>query len=167
VAATETGSNGSRFLEIAGPREENLVEEARLLASGKSDPVRIEGVTDPNDPDYDLYENGALLPGPDATLAAPTICTSALGTLAPEFRSRASARGVFVSSRIDCRVSVPGLSWTLEVERKLATVLFVELVDSTSLVTSADPKVVRRQVSQYFAFASGCIERHGGEVEIR
>jgi class 3 adenylate cyclase/tetratricopeptide (TPR) repeat protein/Arc/MetJ family transcription regulator len=51
------------------------------------------------------------------------------------------------------------------VERKLATVLFVDLVDSTSLVTSADPEVVRRRVSQYFDLASRVIEQHGGTVE--
>jgi class 3 adenylate cyclase/tetratricopeptide (TPR) repeat protein len=51
------------------------------------------------------------------------------------------------------------------VERKLATVLFVDLVDSTSLVTSADPEVVRRRLTRYFALASECIERHGGKVE--
>src|ERR1041385_546259 len=50
-------------------------------------------------------------------------------------------------------------------ERKLATVLFVDLVDSTSLVTSADPEVVRRRVSRYFELASHCIESHGGLVE--
>jgi len=34
--------------------------------------VRIEGVSDRGDPDRDVYETGALLPGPDATLAGPT-----------------------------------------------------------------------------------------------
>jgi class 3 adenylate cyclase/tetratricopeptide (TPR) repeat protein len=51
------------------------------------------------------------------------------------------------------------------VERKLATVLFVDLVDSTGLVTSTDPEVVRRRVSRYFELASTCIDRHGGIVE--
>src|SRR5579884_1048569 len=50
-------------------------------------------------------------------------------------------------------------------ERKLATVLFVDLVDSTSLVTGADPEVVRRRVTRYFELASDCILRHGGTVE--
>ena len=45
---------------------------ARLLAARQGDPVRIEGVTNPDDPDRDLYEQGALLPGPHATLAGPT-----------------------------------------------------------------------------------------------
>ena len=50
-------------------------------------------------------------------------------------------------------------------ERKLATVLFVDLVDSTSLVSASDPEVVRRRVTQFFDSVSGSIERHGGTVE--
>src|SRR5438094_1887564 len=50
-------------------------------------------------------------------------------------------------------------------ERKLATVLFVDLVDSSSLVSTSDPEIVRRRVTQYFDRASECIERHGGTVE--
>jgi hypothetical protein len=57
---------------LAGPREEFLVEMARLLVARRGDPVRIEGGSDPADPESDLYETGALLPGPDATLAGPT-----------------------------------------------------------------------------------------------
>ncbi len=45
---------------------------AALLTARRGDPVKVEGVSDPADPDHDLYENGALLPGPDATLAGPT-----------------------------------------------------------------------------------------------
>ena len=50
-------------------------------------------------------------------------------------------------------------------ERKLATVLFVDLVDSTALVTASDPEIVRRRVNQYFERASASIARHGGTVE--
>ena len=64
-------SSEVRTLEIAGPREESLVEMARLLASSRGDPVRIDGVDDPDDPDR-LMQTGALLPGPDATLTGPT-----------------------------------------------------------------------------------------------
>jgi uncharacterized protein YbjT (DUF2867 family) len=64
--------NGAPILEIAGPREENLVEAARLLAAHRGEQVRIEGVSNPDDPDRALYESGALLPGPDAILAGPT-----------------------------------------------------------------------------------------------
>jgi len=45
---------------------------AALLAGRRGDPVKIEGVSDPADPDHELYETGALLPGPDAVLAGPT-----------------------------------------------------------------------------------------------
>jgi hypothetical protein len=45
---------------------------ARLFAARRDDPVRIEGVSDPADPDHDLCETGALLPGQEATLAGPT-----------------------------------------------------------------------------------------------
>jgi uncharacterized protein YbjT (DUF2867 family) len=66
------GTGTAPIPEIAGPREESLVEMARLLAARRGDPVRIEGATNPADPDGDLYEDGALLPGPHATLAGPT-----------------------------------------------------------------------------------------------
>src|SRR5947207_6568649 len=50
-------------------------------------------------------------------------------------------------------------------ERKLATVLFVDLVDSTSLVTGADPEVVRTRVQTFFDRVSHCVTTHGGIVE--
>src|SRR5712691_3475110 len=50
-------------------------------------------------------------------------------------------------------------------ERKLATVLFVDLVDSMSLVSGADPEVVRQRVNRYFEQVSRCIKTHGGTVE--
>ncbi len=53
----------------------------------------------------------------------------------------------------------------MAVERKLATVLFVDLVDSTSFVSSRDPEVVRRRVNEYFQRVSHCVTTHGGIVE--
>ena len=50
-------------------------------------------------------------------------------------------------------------------ERKLATVLFVDLVDSTGLVAGSDPEVVRQRVNRYFDEVSRCIRTHGGTVE--
>ena len=65
--AVDTDTAPGPVLEIAGPREESMVEAARLLVAKRGDPVRIEGVT------WDeLYEQGAALPGPNATLAGPT-----------------------------------------------------------------------------------------------
>ena len=50
-------------------------------------------------------------------------------------------------------------------ERKLATVLFVDLVDSTGLVVGSDPEVVRRRVTEFFETVSHCVAVHGGIVE--
>src|SRR5213596_370679 len=51
-------------------------------------------------------------------------------------------------------------------ERKLATVLFVDLVDSTGLVTGLDPEVVRRRVQTFFDRVSHCVivEKFAGDA---
>ena len=77
AAAPAPGSPPAPILEIAGPREESLSELAALLVArqavaGRGDPVKIEVVSDPADPNRDLNENGGLLPGPGAILAGPT-----------------------------------------------------------------------------------------------
>jgi uncharacterized protein YbjT (DUF2867 family) len=61
---------GPPFAEIAGPREESLVEAAKLLVARRGLPLRIEAVS--SETDRDMYESGALLPGPHATLGGPT-----------------------------------------------------------------------------------------------
>jgi uncharacterized protein YbjT (DUF2867 family) len=71
--STPAGENSEATIpEIAGPREESLVDVARLLVARRGDSVRIEAVSDPDDPEQALYASGALLPGPDAVLAGPT-----------------------------------------------------------------------------------------------
>lgn len=73
VAGAAVGiSDGSAPIEIAGPREETLVEAARLLVAHRGESVPVEAVSNPDDPDDALYEQGALLPGPNAILAGPT-----------------------------------------------------------------------------------------------
>jgi len=64
--------SGPPFAEVAGPREESLVEMATLFAERRGHPAKVEAVTDTSDPDHELNENGALLPGPSAKLAGPT-----------------------------------------------------------------------------------------------
>jgi hypothetical protein len=74
-SASAPASSGVPIQEIAGPREESLVEMAKLLVARHGEQVRIEGVSGfygPADPDRELYESGALLPRPEATLAGPT-----------------------------------------------------------------------------------------------
>jgi class 3 adenylate cyclase/tetratricopeptide (TPR) repeat protein len=51
------------------------------------------------------------------------------------------------------------------VERKLATVVFVDLVGSTALASGQDPEIVRRRVTAFFEYTAACIEQHGGTVE--
>jgi uncharacterized protein YbjT (DUF2867 family) len=58
--------------EIAGPRESDLVDMAKLLVARRGSALRIEAVTDPSDPDDQLYLDGSLLADPRATLAGPT-----------------------------------------------------------------------------------------------
>jgi uncharacterized protein YbjT (DUF2867 family) len=75
VADLATGPDGgpaAPILEIAGPREENLVDLARLLAAHRGGAARIEVDTDPADPDAETWASGGLLPGPGAILAGPT-----------------------------------------------------------------------------------------------
>jgi uncharacterized protein YbjT (DUF2867 family) len=71
VEAPELGATTS-VVEVAGPREENLVDMATLLVARRGDTLKIEGVSQLDDPDHGLYESGALLPGPGAILAGPT-----------------------------------------------------------------------------------------------
>jgi uncharacterized protein YbjT (DUF2867 family) len=58
--------------EVAGPREESLVDIARLYISRRGLGVKIEEADMAADPDRELYTSGALLPGPGAIIAGPT-----------------------------------------------------------------------------------------------
>jgi class 3 adenylate cyclase/tetratricopeptide (TPR) repeat protein len=51
------------------------------------------------------------------------------------------------------------------VERKLASVLFVDLVDSTAEVARTDPEVVRLRINRFFDQVEHCVTTHGGIVE--
>jgi hypothetical protein len=61
--------------EIAGPREEKLVDIAKLFVARRDTSLRIQGVTDPSDPDDKIWDNGSLLANPHTTLAGPTFET--------------------------------------------------------------------------------------------
>ncbi len=68
----QASASGGPISEVAGPREERLVEVAKLLAARRGDPARVEERSDPDNPDREIYEGGGLLPGPNAILAGPT-----------------------------------------------------------------------------------------------
>ncbi len=60
--ATDPDPGIGSIVEVAGPREESLVEAAQLLVAQRGENLRIEGVSAPGV--GDLYESGAVLPGP-------------------------------------------------------------------------------------------------------
>ena len=67
LADLATASNGTQapILEIAGPREERLVEMATLLAARRGDAAPIEERrATPATPTRAVYASGGLLPGP-------------------------------------------------------------------------------------------------------
>jgi uncharacterized protein YbjT (DUF2867 family) len=70
--ADEPAPAGAPIAEVAGPQPENLAEMAALLLAQRGDPATVKEVSNPEDPDTELYENGSLLPAPHATLAGPT-----------------------------------------------------------------------------------------------
>jgi uncharacterized protein YbjT (DUF2867 family) len=72
LANDDTPSRPDLIPEVAGPREEQLVEMARLLVARRGDAITIEEVSDRDDPDSDLFESGGLLPSSHAVLAGPT-----------------------------------------------------------------------------------------------
>jgi hypothetical protein len=72
IQAAPTNGSAGEILELAGPREERLVDVARLLVAKRGEALRVEERDQPGDPDAELAAAGGLLPGPDATLAGPT-----------------------------------------------------------------------------------------------
>jgi uncharacterized protein YbjT (DUF2867 family) len=68
--AVDPGAAPGPTLEVAGPREESLVEMARLLVARNGNSLRVEQVSDPID--GDANESGVLLPGLHARLGGPT-----------------------------------------------------------------------------------------------
>ena len=50
-------------------------------------------------------------------------------------------------------------------ERKIATMLFADLVGSTKLATQLDPEDLRGRLEPFFEAARSAIEQHGGTVE--
>ncbi len=52
-----------------------------------------------------------------------------------------------------------------EAERRLCSVLFVDLVGFTPLSEGRDPEEVRELLSEYFAIARQVVSRYGGVIE--
>jgi uncharacterized protein YbjT (DUF2867 family) len=69
---TEPAGAAAPIREIAGPKEEDVIELASLYVARRGDALKVEGVSDPSDSASEVYESGALLPGPGAIIAGPT-----------------------------------------------------------------------------------------------
>jgi uncharacterized protein YbjT (DUF2867 family) len=68
--AVDPASVPGSTLEVAGPREESLVEMAKLVVARRGNSLRVEGMSDPVD--GEANESGVLLPAPHARLGGPT-----------------------------------------------------------------------------------------------
>jgi len=71
VDGADGAPRGNPVSEVAGPREENLVDVAKLQVAKHGDELEIQAGEAPDDPEH-LWAAGALLPGPIAKLAGPT-----------------------------------------------------------------------------------------------
>ncbi|WP_067703286.1 SDR family oxidoreductase [Nocardia jejuensis] len=60
------------FPEIAGPRAETMAGAAALLAARRGAPAEVREVSDPDNADREIFEDGTLLASPHAVLAGPT-----------------------------------------------------------------------------------------------
>ena len=70
LATRPGGLSAEPISEVAGPEAVTLLDQARLFAARRGDPLRVE--EDPDDPDRELNLGGALLPGPHARRVGPT-----------------------------------------------------------------------------------------------
>lgn len=72
VTAPHWEAQNGRALEVAGPRPENLIDAATLMAAKRGWPAKVEVGANPADPDVGANADGTLLPGPGAVLVGPT-----------------------------------------------------------------------------------------------
>jgi uncharacterized protein YbjT (DUF2867 family) len=72
IAADAAAADVTGTIEVAGPREEDLVALATELAARRGSPARVEAAGDAGDADAEMQATGGLLPGPGARLVGPT-----------------------------------------------------------------------------------------------
>jgi uncharacterized protein YbjT (DUF2867 family) len=71
VDEADSAPLGNPIAEVAGPREESLLEAAKLFTAKRGNGLRVEAGEIFEDPEG-FYPAGAVLPGPLAKLAGPT-----------------------------------------------------------------------------------------------
>jgi class 3 adenylate cyclase/tetratricopeptide (TPR) repeat protein len=93
-------------------------------------------------------------------------CGTALGSACPSCGTTNEPGELFCGecgTRLDGRDSDP--TPEVRVERRLVSVLFLDLVGSTSLSVGRDAEDVRDLLTRYFELSAGVIGRYGGQVE--
>ena len=70
--AAAPAADVTETIEVAGPREEDLVALATELAARRGSPAPVEAARDAGDADAEMQATGGLLPGPGARLIGPT-----------------------------------------------------------------------------------------------
>ncbi|MFF0541950.1 SDR family oxidoreductase [Nocardia thailandica] len=73
LADLVTADDGPALLEVAGPEVWNLAEACAKVAARRGHPALVREATESGDPDAGRQAGGALLPGPTAILAGPTL----------------------------------------------------------------------------------------------
>jgi dTDP-4-dehydrorhamnose reductase len=63
---------GPAITEVAGPQEESMGDLAARFVDHRGLGVKVDEVSDPDDPDARLAADGGLLPGPDVRRVGPT-----------------------------------------------------------------------------------------------
>jgi uncharacterized protein YbjT (DUF2867 family) len=74
VTAPAWSAQDGPALEIAGPRPEDFIHAATLLAAKRGRPLKVEAAPAEHDP-YAGVDRDVLLPGPGAILAGPTFAS--------------------------------------------------------------------------------------------
>ena len=67
--------------------------------------------------------------------------------------------------RHDPALAGPAPLQPVAAQRKLATILFADVADSTGLAVTLDPEALRGLMRRYFDIAAEAVARHGGTVE--
>ena len=88
-------------------------------------------------------------------------CGGALGRMCPACGAGPLAAGISYCTACGAELKQPRIA----VERKIVSVLFVDLVGFTGLAEALDPEDVRTLLDPYYARARAELERYGGTVE--
>jgi class 3 adenylate cyclase/tetratricopeptide (TPR) repeat protein len=113
-----------------------------------------------------LYRGGRQADALDAYRRARETLVDELGIDPSPELQRLEQAILRQDSDLDLQAPPPKRAALPEPERrKMVTILFADLVDSTELGAQLDPEVLRSVLTRYFELVRAIVERHGGVVE--